>query len=88
MSWFVPKVWFFFAAGVPDAFDRINLMKSMIGSITVTNVVKNKELGFRANERNIAYLCIFKIGFSLMGYVPRVSGVSFFGDRIHYVANQ
>ncbi len=77
----IAQVGIFFPSGVPNPFDRIDLIKSEVGAPVVADVIEDKKFGFRSEEGRIGQAGKLQVVFSLMGDISRVPAISLFGYR-------
>ena len=92
VAFFVPgliaKIGSFFPAGVPDAFNRIDVIIALVRVLVETNFVKNEEFRLRPEIRHFAEPAGLDIGFGLLGDAARVARVGLTRDRVHDIAEQ
>ena len=92
VAFFVPgliaKIGSFFPAGVPDAFNRIDVIIAFVRILVETDFVKDEEFRLRPEIRHFAEPAGLDVGFGLLGDAARVARVRLSGDRIHDIAEQ
>ena len=88
MPGLIPKIGTFFPAGVPDSFNRIDVIIAFICILIETDFVKNEEFRLRPEIRHFAEPAGLDVGFGLPGDTARVARVRLARDRIHDIADQ
>ena len=77
----------FHAAGIPAAFFRVDEIETVLFALIETNIVKDEELGFRAEVRGIGDACRTQVQLRLARDVARIAVVALLGDGIDHVGH-
>jgi hypothetical protein len=84
----VAEVWKFFAAAVPMSFRAVDEMEGRIAAVAVTDLVEDKELRFRPEERGVRDAGALQIRLRFFRDAARVAIVRLARDRIDDRANK
>ncbi len=85
---FVAQVGTFVSAGVPGAFNGVDLIKRPVLRGIKADIIKNKKFGFRADINGVADTGGFEIILDFPGDEAGIPGIGFEGDGIFDVADQ
>src|SRR6266704_3033796 len=88
VTWLVPEVGPFGAAGVPRAFFRIDEIESVIVSLIKSNVIEDIELDFGTPVAGIGDAGRLQVLLRLLRDIPRIAAVGIPGKRVTNIANQ